>query len=98
MLKYALYAHLEAKPGKEAELEALLKGAQPMTANEPGTVTWYAFTEAPGHYGIFDTFETEEAREAHLNGPIAKALIDNAEKLLSKPPAIHKIEVLASKR
>jgi quinol monooxygenase YgiN len=97
MLKYALYAHLEAKPGKEAEVEALLKGAQAMAEREPGTVSWYAFTEARGHYGIFDTFETEDARDAHLNGPIAKALMENAERLLSKAPAIHKIEVLASK-
>jgi quinol monooxygenase YgiN len=97
MLKFALYAHLEAKTGKEAAVEAMLKAAQPLAAKEVGTKTWYAFAEAPGHYGIFDTFETEAARQAHLDGEIAKTLMAKADELLAKPPAIHKIEVLASK-
>ena len=97
MRKFALYAHLEAKAGKESEVEALLKSALPLAQQEPGTVTWYAFTESPGHYGIFDTFNDETARQAHLDGPIAKALMSKADELLSKPPMIHKIDVLASK-
>jgi quinol monooxygenase YgiN len=97
MLKFALYAHMEAKKGKEADVEKMLKSAQPLAVAEPGTKTWYAFSEAPGHYGIFDTFETEAARQAHLDGPIAKTLMAKAEELLSKPPQIHKIEMLANK-
>jgi quinol monooxygenase YgiN len=97
MPKLALYAHIEAKPGKEAEVEAFLKSALPLAQKEPGTVTWYAFSESPGHYGIFDTFDDEAARQAHLDGPIAKALMAKADELLSKPPAIHKIDILANK-
>jgi len=97
MLKFAFYVHLEAKSGKEAEVEAMLKSAQPLAMKEPGTRTWYAFAEAPGHYGIFDTFEDEAARQAHLDGPIAKILMQKANELLAKPPQIHKIQVLASK-
>ena len=97
MLKFALYAHLKAKPGKSAEVEAFLKSALPMAQTEPGTVSWYAFAEDDSSFGIFDTFETEEARQAHLDGPIAKALMSRAEELLAQPPAIHKIRVLAAK-
>ena len=97
MLKFALYAHLEAKAGKEAAVEAMLTSAQPLAAKEPGTKTWYAFAEAPGHYGIFDTFEDEAARQAHLDGAIARILMQRAEELLTKPPQIHKIQILASK-
>lgn len=97
MPKFALYAHLKAKPGKSAEVEALLKSALPMAEKESGTVTWYAFGEDEGSYGIFDTFETEADRQAHLEGPIAKALMSKAAELLSEPPAIHKIRVLAAK-
>jgi quinol monooxygenase YgiN len=97
MLKFALYAHLEAKPGKEAEVETMLKSAQPLATKEPGTKTWYAFSEAPGHYGIFDTFEDEAGRQAHLDGPIARILMQKSEELLSKPPQIHKIQLLANK-
>jgi quinol monooxygenase YgiN len=93
----ALYAHLKSKPNKIAEVEAFLKSAQPLAAKEPGTITWYAFEESPGSYGIFDTFETEVARQAHLDGPIAKALMAKADDLLAEPPKIHKIRLLASK-
>jgi len=97
MLQFALYAHLKAKPGKSAEVEAFLKSALPLAQGEPGTVTWYAFAEDDSSFGIFDTFETEAARQAHLDGPIAKALMAKAEELLAQPPAIHKIKVLAAK-
>jgi quinol monooxygenase YgiN len=97
MLKFAFYVPLEAKGGKEGEVEAMLKSAQPLAMKESGTKTWYAFAESPGHYGIFDTFEDEAARQAHLDGPIAKILMQKADELLAKPPQIHKIQVLASK-
>jgi len=97
MAKFALYAHLKAKPGKSAEVEAFLKSALPMAEKEPGTITWYAFQEDEGSFGIYDTFETEAARQAHLDGPIAKALMAKAAELLAEPPQIHKIRVLAAK-
>ena len=97
MATLALYAHMKAKPGKVADLEAFLKSALPLAEKEPGTITWYAFQEDEGSYGIFDTFETEAARQAHLDGPIAKALMSKAEELLASPPSIHKIRLLAAK-
>src|SRR3954466_7176569 len=78
MATFALYAHLKAKPGKAADVEAFLKSALPLAEKEPGTVTWYAFQESDNSYGIFDAFDTEEARQAHLDGPIAKALMAKA--------------------
>ncbi|HEY1810417.1 MAG TPA: antibiotic biosynthesis monooxygenase [Acidobacteriaceae bacterium] len=97
MVKYALYGTLKAKPGKEADLEAFLKQGAEMAKKEAGTVTWYAIKEDDGRYGIFDTFNDEAGRDAHLNGEIAKALMAKAGELLSEPPQIHKIAVLATK-
>jgi quinol monooxygenase YgiN len=97
MPSFALYAHLKAKPGKAAEVEALLKSALPLAQKEKGTITWYTFSEDEGSFGIFDTFETEDGRQAHLDGAIAKALMEKAGELLAQPPAIHKIKVLAAK-
>jgi quinol monooxygenase YgiN len=97
MVKLALYGMLKAKPGKEADLEAFLKQGAEMAKKETGTVTWYAIKEDDGRYGIFDTFNDEAGREAHLNGDIAKALMAKASELLSEPPQIHKIQVLATK-
>ena len=97
MVKFALYGELKPKPGKEAEVEAFLKQGAEMAKKETGTVAWYALKEDNGAYGIFDTFADEAARDAHLNGEIAKALMAKAGELFSEPPAIHKINILAEK-
>jgi quinol monooxygenase YgiN len=97
MEKLALYAMLEAKAGKEQEVESFLKSAQPLAVMESGTTAWYALKLGPSKFGIFDTFQNEQGREAHLTGEIAKALFAKAEELFAKPPQVEKIEILASK-
>lgn len=97
MGKIAIWAQLEAKPGKEKEVEEFLKSAQPLAEREPQTMSWYAIRMAPGKYGIFDTFADENGRNAHLNGEIAKALYAKANELFAKPPEIAKPDILASK-
>ena len=97
MSKLALYGRMKAKPGKEAEVEAFLMQGATMAQDEQGTVDWFAIKEDDGAYSIFDTFETEAARDAHLNGEIAKALMAKANELFTEPPQIHKISVLAKK-
>ena len=93
----AILALLEAKPGKEQELEAFLKSAQPLAAAEPATTTWYAVKLGPARFGIFDTFPDDAGRKAHLSGEIAKALFARADELLAKPPQIEMLEIMASK-
>jgi quinol monooxygenase YgiN len=97
MATLAIWAQLEAKPGKEKEVEEFLKSAQPLAVKEKGTLTWYAIKLAPGKYGIFDTFADEKGREAHLNGEIAKALFAKAKELFAKAPEVSKPEILAAK-
>ena len=97
MVKFAIWATVQAKPGKEAQVEAFLKSAQPLAVAEAETVTWYAIKMGDGKFGIFDTFHNEAGREAHLKGEIAKALMANAKELLSGDPQIHKIDILAAK-
>lgn len=93
----AILALLEARPGKEQELEAFLKSAQPLAEAEPATTTWYAVKLGPGRFGIFDTFKNDAGRQAHLSGEIAKALFARADELLAKAPQIEMLEILASK-
>jgi quinol monooxygenase YgiN len=99
MAKYAIWVMLKAKPGKEADVEAFLKQGAVMSMDEPKTVNWYGVKVAPGIYGVFDTFDDEAGREAHLNGEIAKALIANAEELFANASdlRIEKMEILADK-
>lgn len=97
MVQPGLLAHVEAKTGKEAEVEALLTGALALARAEAGTRSWYAFKSGPSTFGIFDTFDDEAGREAHLAGEIAKALLGRAAELLARPLQIDRIDVLAAK-
>jgi quinol monooxygenase YgiN len=97
MDKFALFALLEAKAGKEREVESFLKSAQPLAMGESETTTWYALKLGPTKFGIFDTFKNEEGRNAHLTGEIAKALFAKAEDLFAVPPQVEKLDILASK-
>lgn len=97
MAKLALYVPLKARPGKENEVAAFLRSALPLVQEEAGTLSWYAVENAPGAYAIFDTFESEDDRQAHLDGKVAAALMDKASELFSEPPQIHRLTILAAK-
>ena len=94
---YAFVARIEAKPEKADDVASLLTGALPLAQAESGTVAWYAARTSPTTFWIFDTFGSEEARQAHINGEIAAALTAKAEELLASPPEILAAEVLAAK-
>jgi quinol monooxygenase YgiN len=97
MAKLAIWVMLKAKPGKEADVEAFLKQGAVMSNDEAQTVNWYGVKMGPGIYGVFDTFNDEEGRDAHLNGPIARALMANASELFSNEIRVEKMEILADK-
>ena len=97
MVKVGLLVRLEAKPGKERDLAAFLRSGLPLAQAEPATVVWYGFQIGPSTFGIFDAFEGESGREAHLNGRIAAALMAKASELLASPPVIERVDLLAAK-
>jgi len=97
MEKPALYVRLLPKKGKEQDIEAFLKQGAQMAQSETGTIHWYGIREDDGAYSVFDTFIDEAARDAHLNGEIAKALMASADELFSEPPQINKITIVAEK-
>jgi quinol monooxygenase YgiN len=97
MVKTALLVTLEAKPGKEKEVEQFLAGALPIVQSEPATIAWFAIKMGPSKFGIFDAFPDEKGRQTHLSGKVAAALMAKAPELLAKPPSIEKIDVLAAK-
>lgn len=92
-----ILAMLEAKPGKGGELEAFLRAGRELAIAEEGTVTWYAFKISDTSYGIFDTFATDDARTAHINGQIPAALADVSADLLASDPDIRPVDVVAVK-
>jgi quinol monooxygenase YgiN len=97
MLNYALFARLEAKPGKENDVAKFLKTGLQLAEQESTTPVWFALRLGPTTFGVFDAFVDEAGREAHLNGPIAQALMAQASELLAQPPSIESIDVLGVK-
>ncbi|XXX74873.1 antibiotic biosynthesis monooxygenase [Sorangium sp. So ce134] len=93
----SLLARIEAKPGKEAEVEALLRSAVGLAAEETKTVHWFALRIGPSTFGIFDTFADEAGRKAHLQGRIAAALMAKAPELLAAAPVIEHVDIIAAK-
>jgi len=97
MEKLAILARLEAKPGKEEEVRNFITSALALAQSEPSTIRWYALQIGTSTFGIFDTFGNEEGRNTHLSGPIAQALLARAGELLSQPPQIERVSLLAVK-
>jgi quinol monooxygenase YgiN len=94
-VRFGLLALLEAQPDRGEQLRAFLEEGRAIAASESGTVTWYAFKISDTNYGIFDTFETKEARQAHLDGEIPRALGRVASDLLAGSPDIRLVDVIA---
>lgn len=97
MTNVALMVRLEAKKGKEAEVERFLQNGLQQVENEHDTVTWFALRLNPTTFGIFDTFPDNQARESHLTGEFAKALKKRTAELFTQPPVIEKVDVLRYK-
>jgi quinol monooxygenase YgiN len=97
MVKVALFVRLEAKPGKEKEVESFLLSGLPIVQAEPATTAWFGIRLGPSTFGIFDAFPDEAGRQAHLTGRVAAALMAKAGELLVKPPSIENVDVLAAK-
>jgi quinol monooxygenase YgiN len=97
MNNVALLVRLESKPGKEQEVEDFLRSALPLAQQETLTSTWFALRLGTSSFGIFDSFPGNDARQAHLNGPIAAALMAKSGELLSEPPRIEMVDILAVK-
>lgn len=97
MVKVALFVRLDAKPGKEDEVERFLMSGLPLVQEEPATTAWFGLRLGPSTFGIFDAFPDETGRQEHLSGKVAAALRANAAELLASPPSIEKLDVLAAK-
>ena len=97
MVKVALFVRLEAKPGKEKEVENFLLSGLPIVQAEPATTAWFGLRLGPSTFGIFDAFPDESGRQAHLTGQVAAVLMAKAGELFATPPSIEKVDVLAAK-
>ena len=96
MVKVGLWVRLDAKPGKEAEVEAFLNSGQAIVEAEPATVAWFAIRLDKSTFGIFDVFPDEGGRDAHLSGKVAEALLGSVGTLIDEP-TIERIDVIAAK-
>lgn len=92
-----LLVRLEARHGKDREVEQFLRSAVALVEEEIGTTAWFAMRFGRGEYGIFDTFLDDAARDEHLAGPVALALQQHGNDLFDAPPRMQQVEILANK-
>jgi quinol monooxygenase YgiN len=97
MVSVALIARLEAKPGKETDVEKFLREALSVVEEEPATIAWFAIRLGPSTFGIFDAFRDDSGRQVHLSGKVAAELTEKASELFAQSPSIEKVDVLAAK-
>jgi quinol monooxygenase YgiN len=97
MVNVGLLVRLEAKPGREGDVEAFLRNGLALVEAEPATIVWFGLRIGPSTFGIFDAFRDEAGRSAHLVGRVAAALGEKASELLATPPTIERVDVLATK-
>lgn len=97
MVHVALFVHLQAKPGKEADVARFVESGLALANQEPATPIWFALRLGPARFGFFTAFADEAGRKAHLAGPVAAALTANASELLVEAPRIEQVDVLAAK-
>ena len=97
MVTVALLVRLEARPGRESDVEEFLRGGLPLVEAEPATTAWFGIRLGPSSFGVFDAFPDEAGRNAHLTGRVAAALGEKASELFAKPPTIERVDVLAAK-
>lgn len=97
MVSVGLWVRMEARPGREDDVERFLRDGEGLVGQEPDTVAWFAVRLGPSTFGIFDAFPSEDGRSAHLNGAVAAALTEQAPDLFSAPPTIERLDVLAAK-
>lgn len=97
MVSKGLLVRLDVKSGKDADVETFFRAALPMIQQETNTRAWFAIRFGKSEYGIFDVFESEEAREEHLSGSVAKILTQQINTLFSEPPKIERVDILARK-
>jgi quinol monooxygenase YgiN len=96
-VKKALFVRLESKPGREAEVKDFLDRALPLVIAEELTPLWFSLRLSDSTFGIFDCFFDKNGRDAHLQGPLAAALMSKAEELFVRPPQIERLDVLGAK-
>lgn len=97
MVTAGLLVRVEAKPGKEADVEEFLRGGLSIVEEEPATTAWFAIRFGPSSFGIFDVFPDDTGRQTHLSGRLAQALMQRADELFTRAPTLEPVDVLANK-
>jgi len=92
----ALWVTLEAKPGRDDDVEQFLMQGLSIVEGEPKTVRWFAVRLGPSTFAIFDAFPDDDGRQAHLSGGVAQALGEQTGELFEQP-SIQQLDVIAEK-
>ncbi len=93
----ALHIRLEARKGREAEVERLVLGILGHVEQEPRTQPWFGTRLSRRVFEIFEAFPDESGRRAHLSGAGAALLMRQSSALLVRPAKISRLDVIGAK-
>lgn len=97
MQKFAFYAQLKPKPGKEKELEDFIVQGDMHTSADRTILQSFSMKAEDGTYCLFDVFETSSSRAAHFEGETAQKLAKVTASLLIGPPQVQFLEIVRQK-
>ena len=92
----AVIAKLNVAEGKEAPFEAAMSIlAEQVRANEAGNHLYTLCKDDDGNYVVLELYDTEEDIEAHGKSEHFKAAGASFQGLMSGPPQIQRLQVIA---
>jgi hypothetical protein len=94
---FGFFVEFEAREGKEDDVAQFLADAESLVLNEPDTLAWFAFRLGARTFRIFDAFETEAGRQAHLQGRVREAIEARGDELFASVPLITPVDLIATK-
>lgn len=92
-----LFVRIEAKPGREAEVEARLEDGLAAVLEEPDTTAWLAIRLGPTTFAVVDAFPHEEGRQFHLVAGRERLGDESMRDLLAEPPSLTFTDIVAAK-
>lgn len=96
-IRKALHITLTARKGQEQAVEQLIAGIRADVEQEVGTRRWFGCRRDAQTFHIFETFDDEAGREAHLAGAGAARLRAQSNAILATPAHIDRLDLMVAK-
>lgn len=93
-----LTAVMQAKPGKEKEVQDILKSLFPIVKEEKGTIEYrlHSSKAVPGKFLFYEKYKDKQAHDAHTNNTHLQDVFRQLGGLVIEEPQVEFFEEVAS--